>query len=313
MVVPERAERMGDRVNGTQSLAKAQCALERAHHHAPARFTIRAIAGRALDVRVEPAQAIKRDRVERRVEGRRTVRLNAVRQGIHACCRRHGWRKAQRELRVANRGAHDGRATDARLDAIVKNDHRRAPDFASTSCCRRHQHDGRWIDDGPGARIAVAVLPERRRVAAHHGDCLGQIEGRATAYPDDAVAAKRGVTPVPRIDSPFRGIRWRLVEHNLFSHFANAFGRKTEYARRPDTTIRHEQWSVHAQAGKLRGQGDSLAVAKMHAHIKRENWHAALQLTVMPARRTSCCRSGRCRSSQLENSADVLPTGTCPA
>ena len=123
----ESSERVTERVHGAEPFLERQPTFERAHQHfRPGRHVVPIRICR-VDIPPDAARSIEGDRFGRGVEARREKRFDAMRQRIQPCRRGQKWRKAYRELRIADRASrNEVRADEPELAPIVERDERRA-------------------------------------------------------------------------------------------------------------------------------------------------------------------------------------------
>jgi hypothetical protein len=149
------AQGVGEGVDRTQALLEGQAALQGRHHHLLAGIAVAAIPDRALDGADRTGEAIKGDRLGRRVVARREIGLHAMGDRIHAGGGGEPGRQAEGQLRVADGGLRDQmRADEAELAAVGQRDQRGAANFAAGpgSCRDRDHRRGGGRDLGDAAQ-----------------------------------------------------------------------------------------------------------------------------------------------------------------
>ena len=138
------AQAVRERMHAAQPLLERHRALHAGAHHVPARLAVAAVARGALDVRPAALQAVERDAVGRRVDGRRHEGLHAMRDRVHAGGGRQPGRQAERELGVEQRGlGHQVPAVKAELAAVVDDQDRAARHFAAGAGGGGHRNQRR--------------------------------------------------------------------------------------------------------------------------------------------------------------------------
>ena len=161
------------------------------------------------------ARAVERDRLGRRVVARRQIGLDAMGERVHAGrCRQHR-RQAHGEVRVADRALrNEMRRDEAELSPVPERDQRRAADLAAGAGRRRNGDDRRHgLGDLRRCRRELRRSSQAAPVGRPQGDRLGEIDRRAAADGDEAVAFARLVDG----DRGFRRflgrVRRNVVEH----------------------------------------------------------------------------------------------------
>jgi hypothetical protein len=109
---------------------------------------------------------------------------------IHPRGRRQRRRQAKGQYRVADRDlGHDERRDHADLAAIVEDEDRAPAHFAAGAGSRRDGDDGgRARGDAIGPAFDDGKALQRAVVCGADGHAFGQIDGRAAAHGDDAIA-----------------------------------------------------------------------------------------------------------------------------
>ena len=131
MHVGDRRQRVRARMHGAQVLLERDGAHHRAHQHVRARGEVAAVAhGNGQRARGD-AHAFERDAVAQRMIGGRQVRLDVVRQRVHARGRGDERRQVERQLGIGEHGlGEQQRREDDLLDVrLVVGDDRRAADL----------------------------------------------------------------------------------------------------------------------------------------------------------------------------------------
>jgi len=175
---PEPAERMRHRVHRAQPLLERQPALQRGHHHVPARLPVGAVRDRRTDPAGGAARTVQRDGVGRHVVARRQEGFDAMRQRIHPGGGGQPGRQPQRQFRIADRhpGNHVGR-DEGELAAVTQGDQGSPADLTAGPGRRRHRGErcdgGRDLRQPPENR---GVLLQRAVMVRHQRDTLGEID-----------------------------------------------------------------------------------------------------------------------------------------
>ena len=211
----DAAQRMAEAVHTAQALLEGQRALQRGTHHVGTRLHVGGIAEGHFDVAPGAPEAVERNAIGRWVEGGRQKGLDAVCNRIHAGGSRQTRWQAQSQVRITDGdlGNHMGRE-DADLAPVVQNDDGAAPYFAAGARRGGHGNDGQ----GGGSDLERAALDQRKLaqracMAGRYRHRLGQVNRRAAAHGDDAVA----ILAAQRLDSSthrrLRRVGRRAVEH----------------------------------------------------------------------------------------------------
>jgi hypothetical protein len=163
----ERAERVADRVDGTEALLQRERPVEGGRHHLAPRVEIGAVGDRALDIGEGPAQAVERDAVGRRVERGREIGLDAVGERVHPRRGGQARRHLERQRRVADGdpGDQKGAAQNERVPGVRPD--RRSTDHLGAGAGGGGDRDdrGEGVADAGDAALVSGVLPKRAAVA----------------------------------------------------------------------------------------------------------------------------------------------------
>ena len=156
--IGDRGQRMRARMHGAQVFLEGDRAHHRAHQHVASRLQVAAVAiGDGQRPRGD-ADAFERDAVAQRVVLGRQIRLDVVRERVHAGRRGDRRRQVERELRIGEHASGEQpRREDDLLDVrLVVRHHRRAAHLRSRAGGRRQrdeigQRRGRsaGLPDGP--------------------------------------------------------------------------------------------------------------------------------------------------------------------
>ena len=179
------------------------------------RRLVLAVLGGGLDVRPTPRQAIQRNPISGRVEGRGHEGFHAMRQGVHAGGRRHERGQAQREFGVEDGGfGHQMPRMKTQLATIVDDDDGAACHLAASACRGGHGNQGqRFVGDAPRAAFDGGVSGEWPRVGGGNRHAFGAIDGRAAAQSNQAIASGRLAQRRGGTHRGFGGVGGRGVKH----------------------------------------------------------------------------------------------------
>ncbi|MDR6357779.1 hypothetical protein Q3H58_004450 [Pseudomonas psychrotolerans] len=189
----DATQRVTQAVHAAEPLLEGQRALQRGAEHLGPRLDIARLVESQFQIAPGTPQAIQGDAFGRRIEAGSQEGLDAMRHRVHARGRGQVGRQAERQGRIADRHAryHIGRE-DAHLAAIVENDDGATTDLAAGAGGGGNGHDGHRGRGDPGqASLDEREILQRSRMAGGHRDGLGQVDGRASADGDDAVAVGR--------------------------------------------------------------------------------------------------------------------------
>ena len=178
-------------MHGPEALLKSDGAHHRGDHHLPARFEIVRLLHHAGQVLINNLCAAQGDRIADGLEAFRQIRLDIMRERIHAGARGDLRRHAGRQFRVGEREiGNEVRAKDDGLAVGRRNgDDRGASDFAA-GACRRGNRDiaGEIRRNLRIAANVVVVLGEIERMRDFQANRFCGIDRRPAAKPDDAIA-----------------------------------------------------------------------------------------------------------------------------
>ena len=155
------------------------------------------------------AHAFERDAVAQRMVFGRQVRLDVVRQRVHAGRGGDRRRQVERQLGI---GEHASREQLRREDDLlhvrrVVRDHRRAADLRAGAGGRRQRDEIRQLAvDRPHVRMVPCVFEDVARMRRHQRDRLGDVERRAAAQADHRVGACALYACAPRSTWLFTGL-----------------------------------------------------------------------------------------------------------
>ena len=218
---------------------------ERASRFAPSRT---ATGSHSL---IEP-DAFDGDALGHRVEVRRTVGLEIVRERIHADRGGYLGRQADRELRILDHqsGKHL-RVKDDLLGVIAHiGDDRGATDFRAGPGRGGHRDD-RGHALGADARVpvlAILEIPDRPVLADHQRDRLGGVERAATAEGDDTVVPPAAIDRHAAADVGLDRVTLHVGVHLAAEPGAPArFHRGGDHRQRRQPRIGHEQGTLHPE------------------------------------------------------------------
>ena len=205
MGVVQRTNRMGEGMHAAQAFLEGGGPHRCGREHLPARVEVRRGVHGPHQCVGHQAHAFDRDAIGHGVESRRTVRLQTVRQGIHAGTGGDFGRHADGHGRVADdyAGHHFRMEDDPFGVACFVDDHRRTAHFRT--CTRRGRHrddrgDAAFIGAGPVV-ADVFEIPDRAGLAAHERNELAHVQAAATAEGDHTVvfAGAPGVEPAGQV------------------------------------------------------------------------------------------------------------------
>ena len=249
----EPAERVRQRVDGAQALLEGEAALERGHHHFLTGPAVCAVRHRPLDPACRSRQAVQGDRLGGRIEARREVGLDAMGDRIHAGGGGEPGRQAEGQLRVADGGLGDQmRADEAELAAVGQRDQRGAADLAAGAGGGRDRDHrrggGRDLGDAAQDR---GIVRQWSRVGGEQSRALGEVDGRAAAQGNEAVALFGAVEGERGQDRLLGRVGGGGVEDRGRVRGRPARTRSSRPAG-ADPGVGHQEGPPHAEAGQCR-------------------------------------------------------------
>jgi hypothetical protein len=189
-------------------------ALQGAHHHLGARRDVGRRRHRLLDVVPDAPGAIEGDRLGGRVVARRQEGLDAVGERVESGRRGQERRQAEGQLGIADRPLRDQVGTDeAELASVIERDQRRAADFRAGAGGGRDGDDRRHGGGNPAdAAQDRGELLQRLVVGGEQRHALAEVDGRAAAGGNDAVALVLAIDRKRGVGRRFRRVGWHVEE-----------------------------------------------------------------------------------------------------
>ena len=203
----ERADRMGQRVDGAEPLLEGRGPHRRRAHHMRARLEIVPIGHGLRQILENEPHALDRDAVCHRVIAHGAIGFETMGERIHAGPGGDGGRHAGGELGVADHHARHHLGVKDHLLGLRRflRDNAGAADFRAGPCRGRHGDDRcDPVRIGAGPPIAdILEIPERPGLSGHEGNDLSRIETGAAAEGDDAVMipARKAAMPASTLAS----------------------------------------------------------------------------------------------------------------